>query len=50
MKRDKLLLATKTFIPNDAYPLREQPWILISQRNKKEWMAKIMVKMIKLEP
>ena len=48
--KEQQLLETKAFIPNNEDPLIEQPWLPVTQRIKKEWIAKNLDKMIKLEP
>ena len=49
MKIDNLFLATKALKLNDADPLGGHPRNPISQKNKKDWTTKNMVKMIKLQ-
>ena len=47
MKFDKVVLATKAFISNDTDPSGEKTRNRGTQRNKKVWNSKNMVRMIK---
>ena len=49
MRGDNLFFATNAMIPYDAYPFGKQPRNIGTPRNKNDWIAIIVVKMMVIE-